>query len=278
MRPPDEIIKAFGGDPAQAARLPGGQGDSWQAGSVVLKPVPPGEPIPWLAALCARLPRSSRYRFAPWLPAADGSWAVAGWSATCWLPGTPRPGHWRDRLAVAAAFHADLPDLTPAQQAALEEREDQWSTGVRVAWRRQAPPDHLAPMVAEVLAQLAPLLEAPWRGPGVQLIHGDLAGNLLHDDRLPPAIIDMSPHLAPAPFAEAIIVADSVAWEGAPVSFAEWFARHRPGGRQLLARAVAFRLVTAGVAGGAAERVAAEVDGYRPVLAVCGGPAAGPGR
>jgi hypothetical protein len=267
VRPPVHVVRAFCGDPDQLTRLPSGQGTSWRAGSVILKPALPGEPIDWLAEACAAMPESRRYRFARWVRAIDGSWSVDGWLATRWLAGEHRKGGWRDRLAVAAAFHADLPRVPPEVLATLDLRTDPWSTGVRVAWGRQKPPAALPKAVAAVLKELAPLLAEDWVGPAPQLIHGDLAGNLLLADDLPPAIIDMSPHLAPAPFSEAIIVADSVAWEGAPASFATWYVTTEPAGRQLLARAVVFRLVSSAVLWPEQpDRVATEVAGYQRVI------------
>lgn len=266
VRPPVQVVEAFSGDPDQLERLPGGQGTSWRAGSVVLKPAFPDEPIQWLAEACAAMPKSNRYRFARWIQAADGGWSVNGWSATRWLPGEHRRGGWRDRLTVAAAFHTDLPPVPPEVLATLDLRTDPWSIGVRVAWGRQETPAGLPTAAATVLTELAPLLAEGWPGPAAQLIHGDLAGNLLFADGLPPAIIDMSPHLAPAPFAEAILVADSVAWEGAPASFAAWYAATHPTAGQLLARAVVFRLVSAAVLWPKQpERATADVAGYQPV-------------
>jgi hypothetical protein len=43
-----------------------------------------------------------------------------------------------------------------------------------------------------------------------QLIHGDLTGNVLFDDQLPPAIIDFSAHWRPVPYVAAIVVADAL--------------------------------------------------------------------
>lgn len=267
MQPPRPVVAAFGGDPDRLVPLPGGQGTSWRAGPIVLKPAQPGEPIPWLATACAAMPASPHYRFARWIRATDGSWSVNGWSATRWLPGQRRQGAWKARLATAARFHADLPELDSEALTMLEAREDPWSIGVRVAWGRRAIPGHLPSTLEGILADLAPLLTKPWTGPAMQLVHGDLAGNLLYADGLPPAIIDMSPHVAPAKFAEAMLVADSTAWEGAPSSFAAWYATTQPNGRQLLARAVTFRLVTAMTQWpDQPQRLAAELAGYRPVI------------
>jgi len=75
-----------------------------------------------------------------------------------------------------------------------------------------------------------------------QIVHGDLAGNVLFSDGLPPAIIDFSPFWRPVGYAEAIVVVDALLdhEEGMEVMMLG-----RPGGEwvQMLVRALIFRLV-----------------------------------
>jgi hypothetical protein len=75
------------------------------------------------------------------------------------------------------------------------------------------------------------------------LIHGDLLNNVLFDDDLPPAVIDVSPFWRPARYADAIIIVDAIGWYGARRSAIE--ALHDPAGVQLLIRATLFRLGSA---------------------------------
>jgi hypothetical protein len=75
------------------------------------------------------------------------------------------------------------------------------------------------------------------------LIHGDLTGNVLFDDELPPAIIDFTPYWRPLEFQSAIVVADALVWEGAPPELADAVAP------QYLLRALIYRGVTSIVAG-----------------------------
>ena len=86
---------------------------------------------------------------------------------------------------------------------------------------------------------------------------------------LPPAIIDVSPYYRPRSFADAVLVADAVAWDDAPLSFAERFVLTAASGAELLARALVFRLVAAGELWGAeSARVAAEVQAYQPLVSL----------
>jgi len=77
-----------------------------------------------------------------------------------------------------------------------------------------------------------------------QVIHGDLSGNVLFADPLPPAIIDFSPYWAPVGFALAVVVVDGIAWQGADSSIVGSLAGVAELD-QLIARAAIYRLVTA---------------------------------
>jgi uncharacterized protein (TIGR02569 family) len=75
-----------------------------------------------------------------------------------------------------------------------------------------------------------------------QLVHGDLTGNVLFADGLPPAVIDFSPFWRPPGYATAIVVGDALLWEGADESLLAAVSRvdDFP---QLLLRALVFRAV-----------------------------------
>jgi hypothetical protein len=74
-----------------------------------------------------------------------------------------------------------------------------------------------------------------------QVIHGDLTGNVLFDDELPPAVIDLSPYFRPPAFASAVVVADALVWEGADASLLD--ALDRDGALpQYLLRALIYRV------------------------------------
>ena len=76
-----------------------------------------------------------------------------------------------------------------------------------------------------------------------QLIQGDLTGNVLFADGLPPAIIDFSPYWRPAGFAAAIVVGDALLWEGADEELPRNYD-HVPFFSQYLVRALIYRAVT----------------------------------
>lgn len=272
-RGPDlRTVDAFGGETGAVVPLAGGQGGSWRAGPVVLKPASEDEAdrIAWISRILDQVPETGEaFRLARPVHARDGRWVVDGWAASRWVDGEHRPGGWEERLAVSRALHAALADV-PVRAEEFQ-GQDPWSVAMRMVWGRQDFDPERYPAAAEPYAELEPLLTRPWTGPPAQVIHGDLAGNVVFAEGLPPGVIDFSPHFAPAPFADAILIADAIAWENAPVRLAVSFAA-ADGHASLLARAVFFRvLCTAHATSGDAGHTSAvhrELAAYRPVLSL----------
>jgi uncharacterized protein (TIGR02569 family) len=268
--PSVDVVSAFGGDVATLARLPGGQGASWRAGSVVLKPVGDEREVAWLAALLARVADGPDFRVGRPITLPDGSCVVDGWAATRWLEGSHEPDRFDDLLVTSDAFHRALALVPVPWPDLLRDRTSPWAIGDRVAWGEASMRDAAEP-VRVMFDRLLPLVSTDWKGSIPQVIHGDVSGNILFADAsgLPPAIIDVSPYYRPHSFANAILVADSVAWEHAPLTFASRFLVTGESRAELLARAVMFRLAAAvGLWGATSARVEAELDAYLPIVSM----------
>jgi phosphotransferase family enzyme len=225
MRPPRHVIAAFGAN-GSPELLPGGTGRSWRVGSLVIKPLDrAADELAWQAEVLASIERDG-FRVARPLPT-----VVDGWTASDYLAGEHRPGRWREIIRVGERFHGGLAGL-PRPDAIIDARADPWAVGDRVAWG-EAP----FPELDDVLSALKPV-HAP-----SQLIHGDLTGNVLFHDELPPAILDFTPYWRPTEFASAIVVADALNWEGASDELAQLVEP------QYLLRALVYRAVTTRLTG-----------------------------
>ena len=235
-QPPARVLAAFGLAGCVPAPLGGGQGTSWRAGDLVLKPAA-GDPdeLAWQIRTFSQLSRDG-FRLARPRLAADGSPCIDGWSATEFVSGSHRPRRWPDIIAAGDLFHRALRNLP--RPAFLDHRTDPWATADRVAWNEIPAAEFPGvPHLPQLTAARRPV------GAPSQLIHGDLTGNVLFDDQLPPAIIDFSPYWRPVPYAAAVVVADALVWEGADRQILR-AVRHFGDFGQYLVRGLIFRIVT----------------------------------
>jgi uncharacterized protein (TIGR02569 family) len=264
---PEEVLTAFGLAGAVPARLSGGQGTAWRAGPVVLKPADSVRDGRWFAEVYAAL-GGPGFRVPRPVRALDGDWVAHGWAGYQWVPGaaadwsglSPR---WPELVAVSRALHAALAGVpVPSWRRAVV---NPWTIGDEVAWGERDPDPLLGPPAGPIAGQVRRLLalRRPVDGPA-QLVHADLAGNVLFADGLPPAVIDFSPLERPAGLPLAVVAVDALMWHRARPQVLGQLAREPELG-QLLARALIYRLVTeivmrAGTAGiEAAARAAAPV-------------------
>ncbi len=232
--PPRDVLRAFGvnGEPRS---LPGGQGTSWAAGHVVLKPES-GPCHDWLGTVLANL-QPYGVRIAKPVPTTRGAWQHLGWSATERVEGV-EPDHtspkaWLDIVEAGRAFHRAVAHLS--HPPLLEERSDPWATADKAAWGERPPGLHTA--FTAIVPRLREALEPLGRP---QLVHGDLAGNVLFSPGLDPAVVDLSPYWRPRQYAEGIVLADALCWHDAPPSL----LREAGVSVAAVARGLLFRVLT----------------------------------
>lgn len=236
MPPPRHVCQAFGAVGAPVC-LPGGRGTAWRAGDVMLKPldVLPDE-LRWLHETATRLPPSPDVRVSAPMASRTGALVVEGWTAWPVLSGEHRPGRWEEIAQVARGFSAQFAGVP--RPAFLDLRSHAWARADRLAWGEEAD-GHVAdaPFLPALLSAREEVTDASC------IVHGDLAGNVLFDAALPPAVIDPTVYSRPVRYAVAIIAVDAVCFWDAPLSLLE---RIDPGNDfpQYLLRALVFRIAT----------------------------------
>ncbi len=230
------MLAAFGVAGCSPVQLDGGQGTSWRAGELVLKPADTDlDELTWQARVISQAPRDG-FRLPAPRRDRDGSLCVDGWCASAFVTGRHEQGRWPEIIAVGERFHKALRGIP--RPRFLDSRSSPWAISDRIAWDElpssQFPDVRYLPQLAAARRPLA----AP-----SQLIHGDLSGNVLFHDQLPPAIIDFSAYWRPTGYASAIVVADALLWEGADSAILDSVI-HVDDFGQYLIRALIFRLVT----------------------------------
>ena len=236
--PSDSVARAFGlfGEPEL---LPGGQGRTYAVGNSVVRPEDECDVGAWTAEVMASLPQKG-FRVPRPVPRLDGNgWVVDGWTAWERVPGEHRTwgADWKTALSVAIRFHDAL--AAAPRPHTLHQRFGVFAVADRMAWAESPlpPRGRLADVLQQLARQRVAIPEPR------QVVHGDMAGNLLWHAELPPAVIDMSPYWRPRGLGAAQLVTDAVLWYGADVTLADSFLAFEPAhGRQLVLRALIFRL------------------------------------
>ncbi|HWG01718.1 MAG TPA: phosphotransferase [Trebonia sp.] len=264
---PADVLAAFGAAGLIPERLPGGQGTTWRAGQIVLKPADSVREGRWAADVYDTL-TGPGFRVPRPVRAASGDWVARGWAGWRWVDGaaadlsgvSPR---WPGLIAVSRALHAALARVpVPEWWGTVE---NPWTIGDQVAWGERDPGPLLGPAAGQLAGQVRRLLAAlrPVRLPD-QLLHADLAGNVLFADGAPPAVIDFSPLARPAGLPLAIAAVDVLMWHQARPKVLDLLT-DEPSFDQLLARALVYRLITEIVLRAGTDGIAAAARAGQPV-------------
>ena len=101
---PEGVLAAFGVAGVVPVRLPGGQGSTWRAGQVVLKPADSVRAGRWFAEVCDAL-TGPGFRVPRPVRAVTGDWVAHGWTCHQWVPGAAADWsgvspHWPAMIAV----------------------------------------------------------------------------------------------------------------------------------------------------------------------------------
>ncbi|MES2202272.1 MAG: phosphotransferase [candidate division FCPU426 bacterium] len=224
-------MSAFGVG-AKAEKLAGGQGDSWRAGDIVLKPAVEG--AEWIAQAMGKI-KGREFRIPRPIPAKDGHYSFMGWCAWSYLEGAQDTKRVPEILEAGRQFHAAVAGLE--RPDFLELRSDPWAIADRMAWGERTMDCH--PLLMGLIKELQEYLR-PFDAPE-QLVHCDLIGNVLFQQSSFPGIIDFSFYWRPVEYASAIVVVDALDWHGADASIFNQ-AGSTEGFLQALLRAEIFRI------------------------------------
>lgn len=258
MFPTDEILQAFGvlGKPV---RLTGGEGNSFLVGNLVFKLVISEEETAWRCNLLSNI-KCDGFRVAEPVKTKTGQWTYKSWEAAHFIEGKESKNRWREKIGVSRKFHAAIQHIP--KPSLIEAATHPWAVADRMVWGDQEM--KYGQRLNKVMNRLERLVNPI--SLTKQLIHGDMTGNILFHESLDPGIIDLSPYWRPAEFATAVIVVDSIVWDGADKSLLAEIDNSRVM-NQLLVRAAMWRIKTTEeyirqYAKGSVD----DVDAYKPFI------------
>lgn len=248
-------------------KLEGGRGTVWRVGDVTLKPLDVlPEEILWLDEVAREHSVGSELRLSLPIRSRSGKLIVDGWTAFPYLAGEHQPGRWLELAKIARDFAALFAEV--GRPDFIDMRTHAWARADRFAWDDDGGLPVAAPYVADLVSARRQVFDPPG------IIHGDLSGNVLFDSGLSPAVVDLTIYWRPVNYSVAVIVADAVCFEGAPLSLFETISPDRvfP---QYLVRALLFRLMTDYLNGRPESDYGVYDSAVRRVLELAEGPETG---
>jgi uncharacterized protein (TIGR02569 family) len=256
--PPASVLTAFGINERSVVPVRGGQGSTYRAGALALKPCPSPAEAEWLGAVLETIVEDG-FRIAKPVRASSGAFVEGGWCAAEWLAGEATlANNWDEAIRALRAFHRALRGVKCP--SLLGQRQDLYTAADRLVWEDPSCGGRcLGPAARRLRARYRPIQFSS------QVIHGDPSeGNLLFAPGVPAAIIDVAAFCRPAEYSVALLISDGIAWSSGPPTLLDQ-VRDVPAMDQLLLRAVLFRLEVAARFG--SRDIAAYERGYAPVVA-----------
>jgi uncharacterized protein (TIGR02569 family) len=256
--PPDSVLAAFGAGRSRPRPVQGGQGSTFRVANLAIKRCEDEERIEWLSNVMEAVEENG-FRVARPVRAFTGRFTADGWCAARWVEGiTAIAGRWDQAIAAITAFHLALRAVP--RSPVLHRMDNPYVRADAAVWREWPEGMSIGPTAERLRGLLRPVTLAS------QLIQGDPSeGNLLFAPGQPPAIIDVAPYWHPADYGVAMLIADGIAWSGAPVDLLAQ-AAPRPEMDQLLIRAVLFRLCVGYLFRGGVSAAERRANAYAPVI------------
>ncbi|WP_130341929.1 TIGR02569 family protein [Herbihabitans rhizosphaerae] len=232
VQPPQHVLAAFGAK--DGVPEPVGTGPVWRAGDTAFRPATNPAQASWVAQTLGEL-EVTDLRVGRPLRSSDGRYVVGGWVAFKFVEGRHEP-RYDDMVAASLRLHQATADLD--RPRFLGNGADVFTIADRVAWdAEEAPMDpKLGGRLFDVFSGSCRPVHQP-----LQVVHGDLFGNMLFDGDEAPGITDFTPFFRPAEWAAAVIVVDAIAWGGADDGLVSRWS-HLSEWPQMVLRALLFRL------------------------------------
>jgi hypothetical protein len=242
--------------------LLGGQNTSVRVNNdAVLKPVDDVQHYEWLLTIIDII-NPQGYRLSKPIRSTKGTFVSEGWVCTKFERGQDVNGLIKEKLHVSRLFHHDLSNINFKD---FPQGDNPWIEGHRIAWQKAELPKEVNIEIRKIINKL--LLKVRLKDKyNLQIVHADLAGNILFDDVLPPLIIDFSPTVAPVEYAEAILVCDCIAWQGSKVSNIDLLINNNFN-KEMIIRAVVFRLAVEAIFSGKDfNRFLEQYNLFKPII------------
>ena len=254
-----DAIKKFAGT-TNGHALPGGQNESVRAGNLVLKPIHETEKYLWMAKCLNKIDFEDLQIAIP-VRSRDGNYTEDSIGATRYYEATFLPNRLETKLDTCHRLNKMIANVSKPD--GFDSWENRWTKAQGVAWSQSGRTNMEVPEEIKMLLEMRTPLERPH-----QLVHVDLAGNILFDRYDNAVVIDFTPGFYPKEYAEVLLLIDSIAWYGASIENLNLLKLEEELKNQRILRALIFRLCVPLFRESANENkdYQTNFDGYRGVI------------
>lgn len=252
-----DIVKLFLLE-GEGIPLIGGQGDSTKFKNKVLKKVGDIKNQQFLSEVIDQIiPKN--YRLSKPIKSINNNYIEGFYCVSEYEKGEHNFSDYRKFLNVSIDLHKDLNEIKIQK---FPKFNDPWSISHRVLFNKESLPTTIKKEMKDIIESLLKKLK-PLNLPH-QLIHTDLAGNILFDDKLGPLVIDFSPAYAPVEYAISIMICDLITWHGIDISIIDNLLQAFS--YETLRYAILFRILTAAqLHKENVEKFILEWEAYKPI-------------
>lgn len=205
----------------------------FRAGNLVLKPVTDSEEYLWTATTLHAVD-FERLKFAKPVLSLYGNYIEDGFGATQFFEECTHKYDFEEGLSLCRELNRILARIK-INKKFPNQINNPWKLAHQLAWDKNL--DYSFPEPLRSLLKLKKPIDFP-----KQLIHADLAGNILANDSGKRCVIDFTPAFFPKEYAEAIMIVDYISLHNASISLIENINLQVSDRMQIILRALIFRM------------------------------------
>lgn len=225
-------IRKFTTD-TQAENLAGGQNESVKVGEVVLKPIHDQAEYLWVSEVLNSIDFGDLRIIKP-LKSSLGNYIEDSFGATPYFKNSYHSYNLKENIRVCRQLNECLKNV-PKPPSLFENLNNPWKKSQFLAWFEVIP--NGLPEEVIFLLNCRKSIDLPH-----QLVHVDLANNILVDNQNQVAIIDFTPGFYPKQYAEALLIIDTIAWYQGKTEHIKEIELENDLLYQLILRALLFRI------------------------------------
>lgn len=230
-----QVSTLFGSD-KEAILFSGGQGKTYKSGNIVIKKIIDEVEGNEMAEIMNGITISEKIRLPKPFKSINGNWIEEGYMAWTYLEGLEAEGKYKEKIEVCDSFNEIFKNVS--KPSFIETANHSWAIADKVVWDEveMKYEKDFQDIIDTVRAYIKPI-NLP-----NQIIHGDIAGNMIFNKENVPGVIDITLYWRPADYVKALFIVHVITWEDADIGVYN-LVKNAPEMEQLVLRATLVKII-----------------------------------